>query len=400
MERYLPLVLDRIKNGRGLDVFKREETASFALGGRDPISGLPVLRSFPRVAFIPVIGGVTKHGDLCSYGMRELGLMVQAANESENVDAILFEFDSPGGTVDGTQELGTIIAMSAKPTVGFCDNQTASAGYWLASQCDYLYANSLNNTEIGSIGTLYVHVNQAKKIENEVGEVTIFRASQSVDKARINSIEPLTEELKAEIIDELTEITEAFKATVTNGRGNRLSTGNEDIFTGKMYPKKQALKMGMIDAIGTFAEAAEKASTLARTGGHKKIRNSKTQDKNAKSMSLKDWFNKPKEESAEETTVTAEAAELAQLKADMIEANSSVETATAKITALETTIQEKDARIAELESQVTELEKTPAESKSTVAHTGDNPPTTLGEEKEMTSWEKKAANIKSKKISK
>ncbi len=162
-ETYLPLILGRIRAAKDLDIFKREESA-FEFGGRDPISGVKVFRNFPRVAYIPVIGGVTKHGDLCSLGMRTIGMMVKAANESDNIDSILFEFDSPGGTVDGTPELGSIIRGSAKPTVAFCDNMTASAGYWLASQCDYIFANSLNNTEIGSIGSLCVHINQSRKV--------------------------------------------------------------------------------------------------------------------------------------------------------------------------------------------------------------------------------------------
>lgn len=383
-ERYLPLILDRVKNGKDLNIFKREDSA-FEMGGRDPVSTLPVFRNFSKVAYIPVIGGVTKHGDLCSHGMRTIGQMVKAANESENIEAILFEFDSPGGTVDGTAELGSIINSSTKPTVAFCDNMTASAGYWLASQCDYIYANSLNTTEIGSIGSLYIHVNQSKYIENEVGEVTIFRATQSTDKARINSIEPLTDELRAEIVDELTEITEDFKSTVKKGRGTKLNTGDEDIFTGKMYSKKTALKMGMIDAIGTIDQAVEKASTLARTGGHKRIRNSKSNNESqnkVKVMSLKSWLSGSQEanEGGESPSqIKVAVAELETLKSDIQSAQASIEllqgekTALAgQVATLDQTILEKDKEITDLKAQITELEKKPAQEAAAAFHEGDS----------------------------
>lgn len=220
-------------------------------------------RNGQNVALIPVLGALTKRGDLCSYGMRDYEGMINRANKAETISAIVLDVESPGGTVDGTNEFGLSIASSKKPVVVFGDGMVASAAYWAASQAREIVANKYNATEFGSIGVLYIHENYQAYIQKEIGSVEIIRAPQSVDKARVNVIEPLTEDLRASIEAELSSIAKEFFATVKAGRGERLSTGKENIFTGKMYPASQALDMGMIDALGTLQTAIDRASHLA-----------------------------------------------------------------------------------------------------------------------------------------
>jgi protease-4 len=115
---------------------------------------------------------------------------------------------------------------------------------------------------IGSIGAMYLHENHSKMIAKNVGEMRIIRAPQSVDKARINNIEPLTDTLEKEILGQLEEITNDFIGAVRDGRGDRLDTGDTDIFTGKMFGGKEAVKMGMVDREGTFSDAVQTAYEL------------------------------------------------------------------------------------------------------------------------------------------
>ncbi len=268
-DRIHPLAYSLLSEGKDLSkLIKKPEAEIYPkIVDYDRDSGLRIMASKTqrRIGRIAISGGMTKNGDLCAYGTRHYVQMIEAANNSKNVDAILLEMDTPGGSVDGTEELGLAVKNSQKPVVVFGDQMVASAGYWVASQASEIVANQYNDTEFGSIGVLYVHENWAKRIEEKIGSVKIFRAPQSVDKARVNPIEELTEEQEAEITAELKTIASKFISTVKAGRKGKLNTGEENIFTGKMYSREKALEMGMIDAIGTREDAIERAAALAES---------------------------------------------------------------------------------------------------------------------------------------
>jgi ClpP class serine protease len=54
------------------------------------------------------------------------------------VESILMEVDSPGGTIGGTGELANMIyeARGRKPIVAYVPSMAASGGYWIASAAD------------------------------------------------------------------------------------------------------------------------------------------------------------------------------------------------------------------------------------------------------------------------
>jgi ClpP class serine protease len=138
----------------------------------------------------------------------------------------------------------------------------ASAAYWVASQAREIIANKNNATQLGSIGVLCIHQNWAAYIAKEIGSVEIIRATKSADKALINSIEPITDDQRDAIRTELDAIALDFISTVKKGRAARLQTGEENIFSGKMYHAKQAHGLGMIDGQDTLAGAIERAAQL------------------------------------------------------------------------------------------------------------------------------------------
>jgi protease-4 len=205
---------------------------------------------------------MTKRGSMSAYGSQSIGKFIEKANASPKVNSILMVFDGPGGAVDGTPELGNAIANSKKPIIGFVDGMAASAHYWTASQTAYLVGNSQNYTEVGSIGVLTMLVSQQEWLVKQGLKVEIMRAEQSVDKALLNSIEEWPAAAKAELQLQLNEIAADFKATVIAGRGSRLSTGEEDIFTGKMYSLDKAIELGMVDYAMTLAEAVDFAAEV------------------------------------------------------------------------------------------------------------------------------------------
>jgi protease-4 len=218
-----------------------------------------------KVAVIPVQGTIQKRGGYCSLGTKDLVAHLAQANRDPEISAIVLDIDSPGGQVDGTEEFAQAVRQSSKPVVAYIDGLGASAAYWIASQCASIFVNSESTGYVGSLGVLCMHVDQSAYLEKEGFKVTILRSTRAVDKARMNGVEPLTDELRALVEADLNQIGETFIGAVERGRAGKLSS-KEDVFTGKVYRGAEAKKHGLVDAIGSLQDAVNKAAQLAKSG--------------------------------------------------------------------------------------------------------------------------------------
>lgn len=217
------------------------------------------------IPFNRLKGVVTKDRQPCGpAGTSAMADKMKMDDLKKNVSAHFIQIDSPGGAVDGTPEFASVVANLTKPVVAFVDGMAASAAYWIASQTDHIVTNQLNYTEVGSIGTLAVLANEKEYLKKQGLKVEIMRATQSVDKARLNSIEDWPKESLKQMQLELDQINADFIQSVNTGRNGKLFTMGEDIFTGKMYDQRRALSLGMVDDIGTLEDAITQARTLAQ----------------------------------------------------------------------------------------------------------------------------------------
>lgn len=122
------------------------------------------------VAVIPVIGPLMQHASLLD---KQCGITsyddiaedVAMAEAREDVDCIVFNFDSPGGQVKGCFELAEQIAACEKDTYAWTDSQCCSAAYALAAGCDKIYAS--RNSIVGSIGVIMSWVDDSENWKQE-----------------------------------------------------------------------------------------------------------------------------------------------------------------------------------------------------------------------------------------
>lgn len=217
------------------------------------------------IALISIVGPLTKRGELCSYGMMHYQQMLNKANAAAHIDGSVLIMDTPGGTVDGTPELGLAVRSSAKPVGVFGDGMVASAGMWIASQAQVIVGNKNNPTEFGSIGVLMMLPNYQNVIEaGLLPQMKIYRAAQSSEKALVNSIEPITTEAEKDLQAALNDIASFFISTVKSGRGAKLDSKAAGLFTGRMFDVYEAKKIGLIDTVGTLQTAIMKVAELSK----------------------------------------------------------------------------------------------------------------------------------------
>jgi protease IV len=213
-----------------------------------------------HVAIIPIIGAMSRYGDMCSYGSEDMTNWINKANQDPNVSAIVLEINSPGGEVDGTEALGMAVKNSKKPVVAWVAGMAASAAYWVGSQAQEIWLESETSTEVGSIGVLAMHIDQSAALEAEGYKVTIIRSDGSEDKALFNSVEGLSADVLASTKESLNTIRAQFVKTVKAGRAGVA----DDVFSGKMYDGKTAKKKKMSDRFGSLTDAVIRADQLAR----------------------------------------------------------------------------------------------------------------------------------------
>lgn len=218
------------------------------------------------VAVIPLQGVMTKKVNWWynSLGTEDIEHYIDQANADPKVTGIVIDANTPGGNVAGTAELGRAVANSAKPVVMFVNNMAASAGYWVGSQAREIIMADDHVADVGSIGTLLVHQDLSKMLEDYGVKITFVTADKSVDKVLGNWTEPLSDKALSMFKTELNRLNDQFIKTVKAGRKDRLKTDDEDIYTGKMYHGAKAVALGMADKVGTLKDAIYKADLLAR----------------------------------------------------------------------------------------------------------------------------------------
>lgn len=211
------------------------------------------------VAVINVVGVMSRFGEACAYGTEEIIQQIAAANADERIVAIVLRFVTPGGGVGGTNAFSDSIYYSPKVIVGFA-SQADSAGYWGISQCAEVYLEDSQDAEVGSIGVYSIHVDERARLEQQGTKITIIRAVGSEDKALFNSYEEVPAEVLAEEQQAVTDIRSEFIGKVKRKRPQIA----EEAFSGKTYRGKQAIKLGLVDKIGTLQDAIARADFLSR----------------------------------------------------------------------------------------------------------------------------------------
>ena len=347
-QRVAPFAIEKIKDGTTkLPVLNFSERKHHQGVFDTSSDGLPTMTYFASqsagnkeakfVAVLPIHGPISKNGDWCSYGTKDYINWLKQANKDPNVDAIVLDVDSPGGTVDGTEELANEIRNSKKPVVSFVDGLAASAAYWSASQSSYIISNSAVSSWIGSIGTFITHIDYAKALDKEGVKVTLIAADKSTEKTLGNPYEPISDEAVKMYKEELNNINDFFISQVKQGRSKKLTS--DEVFTGRVYNGEKALGYGLIDKIGTLQDAIDKAALLA-------VEQAKVEAKSRSSTNIqlasfpfiakilgskrKDDEDEEKEKADEEqkmqlAAIEAELKSLTEANASLIEKNASLE---------------------------------------------------------------------------
>lgn len=207
------------------------------------------------VGVIPINGVIAKRMNLFSEisGGVSTQLIARDFKEAMNdrkVKAVLLDIDSPGGAVDGTQDLANLIYQSRgkKPIAAFTDGMMASAAYWIGSAANEIFISG-DTTQVGSIGVVASHVDVSKAEERSGMKTTEIVAGKY--KRIASRYAPLSEEGQATLQEMVDYLYGVFIGDVAKHRG----VTEEDVSKmadGKVFIGKQAKEIGLVDGIMSF----------------------------------------------------------------------------------------------------------------------------------------------------
>lgn len=177
---------------------------------------------------------------------------LQIAQDDPSVNIVRLAMNTPGGTVDGTDETFQAILAARKHKKVIAENydMIASAGYWLAVAAEKITAMS-PAAETGSIGVVVVGADFSKAYE-KIG----IRIVRIVSKSAPDKAPDIGKKSGVSIIQERVDAIErVFLERVSQGRRVTVEHIKENFGQGGLLiaqdveDKPGALSVGMIDAI-------------------------------------------------------------------------------------------------------------------------------------------------------
>jgi protease-4 len=183
---------------------------------------------------------------------RRLLEVIEEARTDSSARAMLLVIDSPGGSMAGGEALHGALKRFAekKPIVALMGGTAASAGYMIAMPAQHVLAREATVT--GSIGVLLQSFDISELMARLGVRPDILATGPF--KAQPNPFQPLTDQGRAEMMRVLEDLHGQFIAMVVAGR--RMDEARvRPLADGRVFTGRQALGLGLIDAIGGEAEA-------------------------------------------------------------------------------------------------------------------------------------------------
>ena len=234
--------------------FASELTSGFSVSDSD--SEVTTGFGYDYIGTVYVEGEMSEDGT-GTYNHEYILNSIDAMMEDEENKGIILFVDTPGGTVFSADELYFKIKEyreeTGRPVYSSMQSMAASGGYYISAPCDKIIAN--RNCWTGSIGvTMGTFINLSELLD-ALGIQTETITSGD-NKAMGSSYDPMTAEQRAIYKSLIDEAYDQFVGIVAEGR--KMNDADvRKLADGRIYTAKQAVDLGLVDAIGTYEEAIE-----------------------------------------------------------------------------------------------------------------------------------------------
>lgn len=201
------------------------------------------------------------NGDDNNIGSESISKALRKVRLDDNVKAVVLRVNSPGGSSLASDVIWreVMLTKKVKPIIVSMGDMAASGGYYISCAADSIFAEP--NTITGSIGIFAIIPNMQKLFNDKLGltfdGVKTGKFSDMGDISR-----PLSPEEKAILQNNVNHGYDEFTKAVANGRHKTQEYINS-IGQGRVWTGTQAVKIGLVDRLGTINDAIQSAAKKA-----------------------------------------------------------------------------------------------------------------------------------------
>lgn len=214
----------------------------------------------------PIITGANQNGSPFGDGQTiysdDISKALYDAVADKDVKAIVFRVSSPGGSDTASEQiLAAVRAAKAagKPVVVSMGTYAASGGYWISSEASSIVAEPTTLTgSIGVFGGKFAVGEALSRFGVDVHGLSV--GGKFADAYGMG--EGFTPEQRAAFAGQIDKIYDGFITRVAEGRKLPPERVRE-IAKGRVWTGVQAKDLGLVDEIGGFYQAVDKAKALA-----------------------------------------------------------------------------------------------------------------------------------------
>lgn len=208
--------------------------------------------------------------DGLSVGGGEIAARLRKARLDEDCKAIVLRINSPGGSVAGSDAILRELRRVRRekiPVVVSMGAVAASGGYWIATECDHLFAGE--QTITGSIGVFGLLPN-LKDLAARFG--INWDSVQTYPHSNLMSVSRPKSDSEMQVIQDYVEVLyEQFIELVSSAR-NLSKKEVKRIAEGRVWVGTDAREIGLIDEFGGIQDAIRKADEIAQLEGDYEVR--------------------------------------------------------------------------------------------------------------------------------
>lgn len=225
-----------------------------------------VIKTFPvtsdRLAVIYATGQIGGgQGNDMTVGSDRLAETISKARKDENVKAVVFRVNSPGGDALASDVIWREMSLlqAEKPVIVSMGDVAASGGYWIACASDKIIADPTSLT--GSIGVFGVIPDIGGFMENKLG-ITYDHVKTNENAGFPSVLRPLTAYERKVLEHKVENVYDLFLGRVSENR-NMSREAVDEIGEGRVWSGIDAKRLGLIDDFGGLYDAIDLASEIA-----------------------------------------------------------------------------------------------------------------------------------------
>lgn len=244
------------------DAGMTENVPVISLSDYAKLKVVPNIKAKNKIAVIYANGNIIDGDDVEQVAGDRFASIISGVRKDSTVKAVVFRVSSPGGSVFASEKIKNEIDLlrENKPVIASYGAYAASGGYWISSNCDYIFSNA--GTLTGSIG-VFSMIPEFSKTLKDIAHVNITTVSTNRHGDMYSGTRPLdkaeTEYMQASV----ERIYDRFTTLVSEGRGMDKDYV-DSIAQGRVWAGSDALELGLVDRIGTIKDAIMYAASSAK----------------------------------------------------------------------------------------------------------------------------------------